>query len=234
MIFTQIMGILFLTWYIFVAMLFLDKLNLWFLNEAQIFKSIPFVQRALEGKITRDEYTKFLLDYMPLVQNAAKMYAIAGSNVSDEFLRVKEWFYKSAYKEFNHDQFMVNDLKALGVSKEQIKNHDPHPIIDALCGYNISFSQRHHPIGALGTPFIMGRLSTSLSITAAQNIKTSLNLLDEGVSFFFAHGHLDKDQPEDVDSVIQSIVTPSIQDSILLNAKVTFFLYQSFFRSIVQ
>lgn len=213
-------------------MTFWEKLNQWYGDEAGKFQSIPFIRAVFEGKLTREGYKTFLKSYYPFVAAAAPLYAHAASKIPPAFPRVREWFFKSAYKEMGHDEFIVNDLTALGIQAADTKASRPVPEIDALVSYNYAFLDRHHPVGILGTPFLMGKLSTAYSLGAAQKLKDALGLGEEGISFFFAHGHLDKEQPEDVSLVIQSITDAAIQEDIFLNARAVFMLYQNYFRTL--
>ncbi len=198
----------------------------------QKFQTLPFVQSALSGSLTKPGYTRFMKDYYHFVRTAGPIYSACASHIGYDFPRVREWFLKAAYKETDHDHFVVNDLETLGVPAAETRASQPGPEMDALCAYNFAFVERHHPVGMLGTPFLMGNLSTVYSLHAAQKIKDALGLKENGASFFEAHGHLDKAQPEDVGLVLQSITDPKIQNDIFLNAKTIFMLYQNFFRTL--
>jgi len=214
-------------------MTFWEEISRWFESEGKKFQELPFVTAAFSGGLSRSGYVTFLKDYYHFVKNAAPFYGAAASKIPTDFPRVRDWFFKSAYKEMGHDDFILRDLEFLGENPEKIKTSLPSPEMDALVGYNYYFMDKHHPVGVLGTAFVMGRLSTAYSLEAAEKIKTSLGLGDEGASFFFAHGHLDKEQPEDVGAVIESLADKKeIQQEILLNAKTEFMLYQNFFRTL--
>lgn len=212
-------------------MTFLEQLNGWYAKEVLQFQQIPFVQSVFVGTLTKDGYTRFLQEYYHFVHSAAPMYAAATSRIPYSFPRAREWFAKYTYKELDHDEFIVKDLEALGIPASVTRASRPCPEIDALIGYNLYFIERRNPVGVLGTAYLMGKLSAGFSLGVAGTLQKALNLPEEAVSFFFAHGHLDKEQPEDVSVVLQTISEKSAQEEILFNARTVFMLYQNFFRS---
>jgi len=215
-----------------LIMAFWDELNGWYVEEARKFQEIPFVRRAFAGGLTRPEYVHFLKDYYHFVRSAGPVYSACAAKIDYRFARVRDWFAKCAFKEIDHDRFVVSDLKALGIPEAETRQSRPGTAMDALCCYNFGFIEQHHPVGLLGTPFLMGKLSAVYSLHASQKIKEALNLKEGGASFFEAHGHLDREQPEDVGLVIQSIAETDMQAEIFLNAKTLFALYVGFLRSL--
>ena len=215
------------------SMTFLESLHQWFDLEIQEFQTIPFVQSAFSQKLTKDHYIKFLEQYYHFVGNASPMYGLAVSRIPLEYRFIRDWFNQSAFNESGHEDFILRDLIALGLSEDTVKKSIPSPSMDALIGYNFYFTLNRHPVGLLGTPYLMGKLSTIYSLEIAKKLKESLGLKgEEGTSFFFAHGHLDKEQPQDIEQIIHSITNTDIQKNIFQNAKTVFMLYQSFLRSL--
>lgn len=213
-------------------MTFWEELNNWYAKQTQLFHDLPFIRRAFAGGITKPDYVRFLRDYYHFVGTAGPVYGACASKIDHRHGYVRDWFAKCTFKEMGHDRFIVNDLKALGMSEAEIRESRPSSAMDALCCYNFGFIERHNPIGLLGTPFLMGKLSAIYSLHASQKIKEALGFKESGASFFEAHGHLDKEQPEDVGSVIQSITEKDIQEEIFLNAETLFALYLNFLRSL--
>jgi pyrroloquinoline quinone (PQQ) biosynthesis protein C len=213
--------------------MFWDDLNRWYETEVLQFRTIPFVQDVFSGKLTLEGYRTFLLQYYHFVGTAPRIYSSAAAKIGPEYQQVREWFSKSAFKEMDHDEFIIRDLSALGVPMEEARTSRPTPEMEALVAYNFYFVDHRNPVGLLGTPFLMGKLSSAYSLVAAEKLKNALGLQEEGATFFFAHGHLDKDQPEDVSGIIQAIIDPKIQQDIFLNAKTIFMLYQNFFKTLI-
>ena len=211
---------------------FWSQLNEWYESEVPSFQRLPFLVSVFSGKLSRPAYVAFLREYYHFVKSAGSFYGLAAGRVPTEFPRVREWLFKTAYREHDHYEFIIKDLEALGVSSPTVKESQPGPAIDALIGYNIYFVEHRHPVGALSMPYLMGKLSTGFSLAGAEKLKAALGIGEAGASFFFAHGHLDRDQPEDIGSVIQAITEKDVQAEIFQNAKAVFMLYRNFFQTL--
>ena len=184
---------------------------------------IPFVQKVFSETIPEEaqkdfhkQFICFYTQYYYWVKSVSPLFSIAASKIPDDYRIVRDWFYKTAYYEYNHYDFIMNDLKDLGVSETIVTSTKPNPAMDALIGYNHYFLNNHHPVGALGTPLIMSGLSNQFSLKVADGLEKKLGTR---LSFFDAHGHLDKDQPEDIAQILKTVSDPNVHEEILFNIK---------------
>lgn len=207
----------------------INMLDKWIYDQSSQFVALPLVQKALSGLLTKEAYAEFLLDYRHFVTTAGSMYALAAAHIdTQKYDLIKRWFFKQAYREYDHGKFIKEDLKALGFDNDMIETHSASPAMEALCCFNFGFIFRKHPAGLLGTPYIMTQLSSGFALKAAQSLKEKLKLDGAGASFFEAHAHLDKDQVSEIRDLIGSITDNAILEQIDLNAKGLLHCYSGF------
>lgn len=197
---------------------------------------IPFVQKVFSDTIPeeakkdfRKQFIDFYIQYYYWVKSVSPFLSSAAGRIPDEYRTIRDWFYKTAFYEYNHYDFIMNDLIEMGVSESTIKKTKPNPAMDALIGYNHYFPYHHHPVGVIGTPLIMGGLSNQLSLKVADGLEKKLGAR---LSFFDAHGHLDKDQPEDIAQILKTITDPTVHEAILFNIQTINMLYIHFLKSL--
>lgn len=207
------------------------NIEMWVNGELKRFKE-QSVMKILSSKgLTRDQYKNILTSYYYFAKTASPMYALAAYRTKDKYERLKSWYLKRAQREYKQEQFIINDLKALGEMDTTLQQTSKiSPELSALCAYNFGFIEIYGAVGVLGTPLIMSNLSEALAFETVDKLKSSLGkeYVDQGTSYFFAHGHLDKNTLEEVKELILTCNEKANLDLILLNAKSMLNLYANF------
>ena len=105
-----------------------------------------------------------------------------------------------------HEQWVMNDLEAVGVSPGATPSHRPSPHTLALNGYNYWAADRRHPCSVLGMMYALEVIASVYGGPFAAAIKESLLLEDErGVSFISSHATMDAEHMAELRQVLNTL-----------------------------
>ena len=181
----------------------------------------------------RGVYTRFLKDSYYHVRAAAKVYALAGSRVQETDEAIREWLLHHSVEEYGHHEWVLDDLKALGVDRESVAASKPSVWCDALVGYMYYIAGHGNPVGTLGDTYVIEGLSQLFASGLANNLKDSLGI-PGAVSYLAKHGEADQGHMDEFRDMMNQYVRRE-QDyvDILQVAKTEFALYDAIVKNLV-
>ena len=94
-------------------------------------------------------------------------------------------------EEMGHQEWVLNDISALGGDKEAIRVSRPNIETEVMVSYAWDTIHRLNPIGFFGMVFVLEGTSIALATQAAESIKKKNNLGNEAFSYLNSHGSLD-------------------------------------------
>lgn len=131
-----------------------------------------------------------------------------------------------------HQEWILNDIEALGEDREVVRNGQPHIETELMVAYAWDTIQRGNPAGFFGMVLVLEGTSVQLAIRAADAIEHSLGLPEEAFSYLRSHGSLDVEHVGLFERLMNRIETPQEQQAIIHCARVMYRLYGDIFRSI--
>ncbi|GHG01318.1 iron-containing redox enzyme family protein [Thalassotalea marina] len=128
---------------------------------------------------------------------------------------------KHIAEETDHDEWYVNDLKLLGISREEIFSRVPPPSVAALTGSQYYWINHHHPVSFMG---YLGCLEVyHPTVEYVEGLITNSGLPREAFSTVMEHAVIDAQHKEDIIRTINSLpLTEELYKSIELSAFQTF------------
>ena len=119
-------------------------------------------------------------------------------------------------EESGHEEWVLNDLIAMGVEPEATFAYSPSVLILALNGYNYWAADRRHPCSVLGMVYALEVIASVYGGPITTAIKESLLLEDDrGVSFISSHATLDAEHMADLRIVMNNIDDRVAGDAII-------------------
>ena len=135
------------------------------LYENGLFKISNKISNELNSKSKLSNYLIFLYTLVctsvPLMENALREI----EKIKDDTLiliKYQEYIIKHIEEENNHDKWLIEDLRKLGVNPQQIQKIIPSPYIASLTGSQYYWINHFHPISFLGYLFVIERYPPSL------------------------------------------------------------------------
>ena len=186
------------------------------------FETNAVVLDAVAHGMPIERYRKLLLELYQVVWHFNPVCAAAASRVPDAQRQVRYYLYDHMHEESGHEQWVMNDLEAVGVSHADTLAHQPSVHTLALNGYNYWSADRRHPCAVLGMMYALEVIASVYGGTFASAIRESLLLQgDRGVSFISSHATMDAEHMAILRQLLNTVddaaAREAIVESTLLN-----------------
>ena len=194
--------------------------------------SIPILQSGVKGEITIDQYKEFLTQAYHHVKYTVPLLMACGSLLSEEYEWLRVAIGEYIEEEMGHQEWVLNDISALGGDKEAIRVSQPNIETEVMVSYAWDTIHRLNPIGFFGMVFVLEGTSIALATKAAESIKRKNKLGNEAFSYLNSHGSLDIEHVAFFENLMNKVTNQDDKDVIVHCAKVFYKLYGDIFRSI--
>ena len=197
------------------------------------FETNPVVLDAVAHGMPIERYRKLLLELYHLVWHFNPVCAAAASRVPDKLRQVRYFLYEHMHEESGHEQWVMNDLEAVGVRQAALLAHQPALTTLALTGYNYWAADRRDPCSVLGMMYTLEVIASVYGGTFAEAIRGSLLLEgDRGVSFISSHATMDAEHMAELRLVLNTIDDDAAREAIVESTLVNFHHFTRMFEAI--
>ena len=197
------------------------------------FETKPVVLDAVAHGMPIERYRKLLLELYHLVWHFNPVCAAAASRVPDKLRQVRYFLYEHMHEESGHEQWVMNDLEAVGVRQATMLAHQPALTTLALTGYNYWAADRRDPCSVLGMMYTLEVIASVYGGTFAEAIRGSLLLEgDRGVSFISSHATMDAEHMAELRQVLNTIDDDAAREAIVESTLVNFHHFTRMFEAI--
>jgi pyrroloquinoline quinone (PQQ) biosynthesis protein C len=187
------------------------------------FENNPVVLDAVANGMSVERYRKLLLELYHVVWHFNPVCAAAASRMPDTHSQIRYFLYEHMHEESGHEQWVVNDLEAVGVGQKLTRAHPPTVFTLALNGYNYWAADRRHPCSALGMMYTLEVIASVYGGPFASAIKESLLLEGErGVSFISSHATMDAEHMAELRLVLNTVLDDEARDAVTESTFVNF------------
>jgi 3-oxoacyl-[acyl-carrier-protein] synthase-3 len=187
-------------------------------------RSVPIVRRLHRGEFTLEDYKALLKNLRPQVVEGARWIARAASHMTD--FRLRSLFIGHAQEEHRDFQMLERNYVSVGGKLEEIVNAEKNVGSEALSAFIFHQASQENPIDLVGSMFIIEGLGNRLAAQWAAQIRDTLDLKPEQVSFLAYHGENDETHIGKLDAILNADwMTPDIARRIVKTAQVTARLY---------
>lgn len=179
------------------------------------FETHPVVLDAVAKGLSLQRYRTLLLELYHVVWHFNPVCAAAASRLPDSHKQVRYFLYEHMQEESGHEEWVRNDLEAVGVPPSDTVGYRPSPFTQALVGYNYWAADRSHPCAVLGMLYTLEVIASVYGGPFASAIKESLLLEGErGVSFISSHATMDAEHMADLRKVLNTLDDTPARDAI--------------------
>ena len=196
-------------------------------EDRRAFETHPVLLAAVADGMSVERYRALLLELYHVVWNFNPVCAAAASRMGtpdDEKLQpIRHFLYEHMHEESGHENWVLNDLDAVGVALQPAREHAPSVHTLALNGYNYWAADRRHPCSVIGMLYSLEVISSVYGGPFASAIRERLLLDgDRGVSFIDSHASLDAQHIAELRLVINQISDGRAQAAVVESVKVNF------------
>jgi len=187
------------------------------------FETHPVVLDAVANGMPVQRYRRFLLELYHVVWHFNTITAAAASRIPDTHRQIRYHLYEHMHEESGHEEWVMNDLDAVGVNPEVTRAHEPSVHTLALTGYNYWAAERRHPCSVLGMIYALEVIASVYGGPFASAIKEALLLEGErGVSFVNSHATMDAMHMASLREVLNTLRDEASRDAVVESASVNF------------
>jgi len=155
--------------------------------------SAPIISAVYEGRFNKETYIAFLDQAYHHVKHTTPLLMAAGARLPSRQARLLKTLSVYIQEEIGHDEWILNDLEALGCNREDFQ-YGPAPFYTRLMvSYLYDYIHRVNPVGILGMVQVLEGTSASLAPEVARLVQEKLNLPDSAMTYLTTHGELDQD-----------------------------------------
>lgn len=187
------------------------------------FETHPVVLDAVANGMSIERYRKLLLELYHVVWHFNPVCAAAASRVSDTQRQVRYFLYEHMHEESGHEEWVMNDLDAVGVPATDTRGYQPSVHVLALTGYNYWSADRRHPCSVLGMMYALEVIASVYGGTFSSAIRDSLLLEGErGVSFISSHATMDAEHMVALRKILNTITDEAAREAIVESTVLNF------------
>ena len=180
------------------------------------FETNPVVLDAVAYGMSIERYRALLLELYQVVWHFNPVCAAAASRMDDAPRPVRYHLYEHMHEESGHEEWVLNDLQAVGVQRTDVAAHQPSPFTLALVGYNYWSADRRHPCSVLGMLYSLEVIASVYGGPFAAAIKESLLLEGEqGVSFIASHATMDAEHMASLRKIIDTVRDAAAKEAVV-------------------
>jgi len=197
------------------------------------FETNPVVLDAVANGMPIERYRKLLLELYHVVWHFNPVSAAAASRVPDTHRQVRYFLYEHMQEESGHEEWVLNDLEAVGVERGRVADASPSIHVLALNGYNYWAADRRNPNSVLGMLYALEVIASVYGGPFSNAIRDSLLLEGErGVSFISSHATMDTEHMADLRTLLNTIDDSAAREAIFESATVNFHYFTRMFEAI--
>ena len=187
------------------------------------FETNPVVLDAVAHGMSVERYRGLLLELYHVVWHFNPVCAAAASRVPDAQRQVRYFLYEHMHEESGHEEWVMNDLEAVGVGHADTRGHEASLHTLALNGYNYWAADRRHPCSVLGMMYALEVIASVYGGTFSAAIRESLLLEgDRGVSFISSHATMDAEHMVSLRKILNTITDEAAHAAIVESATLNF------------
>jgi len=197
----------------------------------QELEALPKMSAMLSRGLPPAEYQAFLHDLYYVVWHFCPTMAGAASRIDDRFLAVRYELYERIEEEKGHDDWVLEDLAAVGGDPARVRARPPSAPIQCLLAFNYHCADRGHPCSILGMLYSLEVIASAYAATLAQSIARSLgrDMDGPGFRFLLSHSAMDQDHVAKLNGLMKTIADPAAQEAIVNATRVNFYQFGRMF-----
>jgi long-subunit acyl-CoA synthetase (AMP-forming)/pyrroloquinoline quinone (PQQ) biosynthesis protein C len=192
----------------------------------------PVIGAISEGRFDLASYTWFLTQAFHHVKQTVPLMMTCGGRLPDRLEFIRKALVEYIDEEYGHQEWILNDLQACGIDKEDVRHGRPDTSIELMVAYLYDQIHRGNPAAFFGMVQVLEGTSIELATPLGEAIQKQLGLPDEAFSYLYSHGALDQDHFEFFRNLMDDIADPADQQAIIDSARMVYRLYGDMLRNI--
>jgi pyrroloquinoline quinone (PQQ) biosynthesis protein C len=185
----------------------------------------PVIAACRAGKIDRELYIAFLSQAYYHVRHTVPLLMATGARLPQDYEWVRGAIAEYIDEEYGHQEWILNDIAALGGDAEAVRHGEPGLPIELMVAFLYDQIARCNPMGFFGMVHVLEGTSVAIALTVAEQIKQGLGLPANAMSYLTSHGTLDQEHLKFFATLMDKVESPADQAAIIHASQVVYRLY---------
>jgi pyrroloquinoline quinone (PQQ) biosynthesis protein C len=192
---------------------------------------MPKVNRMVHKGLSLAEYRAFLYDLYHIVWHFCPVMKLAVERCDGKFDAVRRDLLERIEEETGHDQWVLEDIAAVGGDTERARSGAPSAPVQAMIGFNYWAAGQVHPCSVLGMLYVLEVIASvyggkvAEAIARANGRETSKG----GFRFLSSHATMDADHMAKLNVLLKTIEDPAAQAAVINSTRVNFHQFGQLF-----
>ncbi|HRF53995.1 MAG TPA: iron-containing redox enzyme family protein [Aquimonas sp.] len=195
-------------------------------------QSIPVILDAIQGKVSREEYQRFLTEAYHHVKHTVPLLMACGARIPAQCEWLRTAIAEYIKEEIGHQEWILDDIEACGGDRAQAMQSAPSAATELMVAYAYDCIARGNPAAFFGMVHVLEGTSVVLATRAADAIEHALGLPRTAFSYLRSHGDLDIEHVGFFESLMNRLDDAEAQRAIIHAANMFYRLYGDIFRSL--
>ena len=196
------------------------------------FQALPILGEAVQGRVSREDYIAFLVQAYHHVRHTTPLLMACGSRLPARLEWLREAIAEYIEEEVGHQEWILDDLQALGVPRTAVINAGPSPATELMVAYAYDTIHRGNPVGFFGMVLVLEGTSVALATRAADVIEGTLGLPKKAFRYLRSHGSLDIEHTGFFEGLMDRLHEPADQAAVVHAARMFYRLYGDVFQGL--
>ncbi|OZI18835.1 biliverdin-producing heme oxygenase [Bordetella genomosp. 9] len=192
----------------------------------------PIIQDCLRGQVALPSYVAFLREAYHHVRHTVPLMHACRARMPDRLAWMHDALDEYIEEETGHDEWILNDLRALGQDADAVRRAGPGPDTEVMVAYAYDTIARNNPVGFFGMVHVLEGTSVALALNAADRIQQTLALPPAAFSYLRSHGTLDQEHTRHFADLMDRLDDAGDQAAVLHAAHMFYRLYGAIFRGL--
>jgi pyrroloquinoline quinone (PQQ) biosynthesis protein C len=191
----------------------------------------PRVHAMIHKGLTLAEYQAFLHDLYHIVLHFCPIMAAAAARCNGRLDNIREELRERIEEETGHEQWVLEDLAAVGGDVRAVTATPPSAPVQAMIGFNYNAAERIHPCSVLGMLYVLEVVASVYGGKVADSIAraTGKDVTAGGFRFLSSHATMDADHMAKLNVLLRTIDDPAAQAAIIDSTRVNFHQFGQLF-----
>lgn len=191
--------------------------------------SMAIIQATMKGDVGVDQYIAFLTQAYHHVKHTLPLLMACGARLSIEQEWIRVAMAEYIKEELGHQEWILADINAAGGDADKVRSGPPGLHTDVMVAYAYDLIARKNPVGFLGMVYVLEHTSTELATSAANTLKTNLDLPEKAFSYLYSHGSLDLEHIAFYEKLVNQLENQDDQQAVIESAQAFYYLYGNIF-----
>jgi len=191
----------------------------------------PRVHAMIHKGLTLPEYKAFLHDLYHIVLHFCPIMAVAEARCEGSLQRIGDELRDRIGEETGHEQWVLEDVAAVGGDIRGVTTTPPSPPVMAMIGFNYNAAERIHPCSVLGMLYVLEVIASVYGGKVADSIARAIgkDVTAGGFRFLSSHATMDAEHMAQLNVLLKTIDDPAAQAAILDSTRVNFHQFGQLF-----